>query len=410
VTLSRRSLLAAAGVAGLGGLGLWLRGTRGGARPLDAHAPPLRPGAPLDVPEGFRVDVVQRVGDRMSDGLPMPPRPDGMACFTDPEGRWVLMRNHEIPTGYAHQVYGGDAPGPAYDARGAGGVTRVVLDPNTLEVLESHLALSGTSMNCAGGATPWGWLSCEETEEAGHGFVFLTDPTHAGLAPPRRIDAYGRFKHEAVALVPDTHVAYLTEDRGDGCLFRFVPEDPAHPFEGRLQAMAGLDTGPLRAGERREVTWVDLEDISSDGLRMRAQRRGAARVVRGEGIVWTGDSVAFCATTGGPIGKGQIFRLRDEGEGGELEVLAASEDVDSLDMPDNLVVAPDGRLVVAEDGEGVDHLRVVDDDGQIRTLARNNLSDSELCGPCFSPDGRVLFVNMQEDGLTLALRGDFAQV
>ena len=34
-----------------------------------------------------------------------------------------------------------------------------------------------------------------------------------------------------------------------------------------------------------------------------------------------------------------------------------------------------------------------------------NLRNTEWCGSCFSPDGRVLFVNLQSPGLTLAITG-----
>ena len=54
-------------------------------------------------------------------------------------------------------------PAEAYNPNGFGGVTRVVLDPETLEVISSNLVLAGTIRNCAGGMSPWGWLSCEET-------------------------------------------------------------------------------------------------------------------------------------------------------------------------------------------------------------------------------------------------------
>ncbi|MHC8863601.1 alkaline phosphatase PhoX [Arenicellales bacterium IMCC57338] len=43
-------------------------------------------------------------------------------------------------------------------------------------VKSTNFILTGTSRNCSGGASPYGWLSCEETEEDGHGYVFLCDP------------------------------------------------------------------------------------------------------------------------------------------------------------------------------------------------------------------------------------------
>ena len=72
------------------------------------------------------------------------------------------MRNHEINNGRAADQ------ALAYDANQGGGVTRVVIDKRTGQRLSSNLILTGTSRNCAGGPSPWGWLSCEETEEPGH--------------------------------------------------------------------------------------------------------------------------------------------------------------------------------------------------------------------------------------------------
>jgi len=48
-------------------------------------------------------------------------------------------------------------------------------------------------------------------------------------------------------------------------------------------------------------------------------------------------------------------------------------------------------------------------DGRVETFGRNALEGgaSELCGVCFSPDGKVMFVNLQEPGITLAIRGPF---
>ncbi|HEX4352916.1 MAG TPA: alkaline phosphatase PhoX, partial [Polyangiales bacterium] len=45
--------------------------------------------------------------------------------------------------------------------------------------------------------------------------------------------------------------------------------------------------------------------------------------------------------------------------------------------------------------------------GEIVDFARNATSLSEFTGPCFSPDGGTMFVNIQHDGLTLAIRGPF---
>jgi len=407
--MGRRGWLAsgvAAATAAAFPVGRWLRG---GDVPPSARRGGLRsdPEGVLDLREGFTYRILERSGARMDDGLPVPIRPDGMACFDLPGEGWVLTRNHELPVGFP-------CPGrPAYDPAAGGAVSRLVLDPDTLARRSSNLLLAGTAMSCSGGAGAGGWLSCEEAVDPGHGFVFLCDPTADGAREPVRLDALGRFRHEAAATDFDTGVVYLTEDRPDGCLYRFVPEGPSAPYAGRLQALAiggtSADTGAWARGRRAEHRWIDLERPApeEDVLRLEARSRGAAVIRRGEGACLADGALYVCATSGGPIGAGQIFRLEDGPDGGELEVLAASTDRAELDMPDNVAISPGGLLVFVEDGPGHDCLRAVDARGEVTTLARNAASEGELTGVCFSPDGRALFLNMQEDGLTVAVEGDF---
>lgn len=417
--LGRRVWLTAGGVTALGiPLGAWLAwghdpeavvGPRGALRP--------DPDGVFDLLEGFRYQIVDRSGERMGDGYRVPPRPDGMACFSGAQGALVLVRNHELPVGYRQQAIGRHWPREAYDPEGAGAVTRVVLDPETLEVRSRGLLLAGTSMNCSGGPSPWGWISCEEDTQGSHGFAFLCDHAAPGLGEPQRIDGYGRFRHEAAAVTPETAVCYLSEDQTDSCVYRFVPHDPSSPFEGTLQALRvrGRDaenTAPLRAGAEREIDWVDLADPTppQDDLRHQAQRLGAAVFRRGEGICPTPGGFYVASTTGGPIEAGQIFRVHDEPDGGTLEVVAASEDRAQMDMPDNLTCSPTGMLYFAEDGQGHDHLRFVHPGGAVHALGRNAASEGEIAGVCFSPDGETLLCNLQEEGLTLAIRGPFAEL
>lgn len=384
------------------------------------------PNGILDLPEGFTYRIVETAGDMMDDGYVVPERPDGMACFEDPDGNWVLMRNHEISAGdsgagpYPDQA----APAEAYDPNGFGGVTRVVIDPRTGQRISSNLVLTGTVRNCAGGMSPWGWLTCEEdfsgsNEGNGHGYVFLCPITASSVVPPQRIVGYGRFNHEAACVDPATNICYLTEDRGDSSLYRFVPVDPEMPFQGRLQALKVVGTERfattnMAVGAMVDVEWVDVADPNPalDTIRSTVQNElGAAIIVRGEGLWFHDGEVYVCSTSGGAGGRGQIFRLIDDPESPTLELIAMSTSADELEAPDNITVAPWGQLFMAEDGLlGDQYVRALTDTGEIVPFARNAASGSEFAGVCFSPDGSTMFVNIQSDGLTLAITGPFPEV
>ena len=414
--LRRRTFLTISGVA-FAGLVVQL-----GRRPRVARAAVYGelvedPAGIMDLPPGFSYRILDRTGELMDDGYRVPALPDGMATFAGPGGTVIVMRNHELRT--TGGPYGaGQAPKEAFDPNTMGSVTRLVVDGSTFERLQSNLVLCGTLSNCAGGPSPWGWLSCEENTAPGHGYVFVCDPLASQVQVPVPVPAFGRFRHEAACVDPASGRVYLTEDRDNSCLYRFLPDDPSTPFTGRLQALRVVGvplakTGAMVVGaEPVAIEWVDLDepDPEGDTVRIQAQAEGAAIFIRGEGITFTEDGIYAVATTGGPIGKGQIFRLVDGERGGHLEVITASVDPALLDMPDNITMAPWGELFFCEDGSNGNYLRGLTADGTLFDFARNVRSTGELAGVCLSPDGRALFVNMQQDGMTLVITGPFPEM
>ena len=174
----------------------------------------------LALPDNFTCKIISRGEQKMSDGILTPGRPDGMACFSDGFDHVILARNHELSAGS--------------DPERSGGVTRVRIRRSDLSLVSDNLLLTGTDRNCAGGVCPWGWLTCEESTEPGYGYVYLCNPFSPHLENPYRISAYGRFNHEAAVVDRISNTAWLTEDRGDGCFYRFVPDNPASPFQYKI--------------------------------------------------------------------------------------------------------------------------------------------------------------------------------
>lgn len=403
----------------------------------------------LDLPKGFSYRVISEAGRQMTDGLRTPGKPDGMAAFPGKDGKVVLVRNHElslemtsigpfenntklpdsIDASLSHDAgEGGREPH-------LGGTTNVVFDPATGETVAEFLSLTGTDRNCAGGPMPWGsYITCEEPEHLitprglKHGWCFEVQATETpGLQKAVALKALGRFRHEAVALDPATGILYLTEDRTDGLLYRFLPETPRDFTKGQLQALAvvGKPSADLRnydpatswprEGESMKVEWVDVEDPEAplDDLRFRGFKSGAARFARGEGIHFSETGIFICCTDGGPDRRGQLFRLHPSGspeKPDQLELFLQSSADDILTNGDNLCPAPWGGVVVCEDlvdnsFASHTHIRCVTPEGKIYTIARNAKDNSEFAGCCFSPDGKWLFVNLQGLGMTLAITG-----
>lgn len=387
------------------------------------------PAGMLDLPPGFSYLVLSSLGEPMSDGASVPDFADGMGCFDLGDGRLALVRNHELQPHHD----GGGVAGPAYDtiARSLvplpGGTTTIVLDAQTLSVEREYRSLAGTIRNCAGGTTPWGsWLTCEENTDTpngrinkDHGWVFEVPAAAPGLVDPVPLEAMGRFNHEAACVDPASGIVYLTEDRDDSLLYRFLPRTPGRLAEGgRLEALAlrgmadtrnwqepRLEVGAWHAGE-----WIALDDVTAplDDLRHRGAATGASLFARGEGI-WMGEGeLYFTCTSGGAVREGQIMRLRPQPTGlDRLQLFFESEGRAQYSYGDNLTIAPDGHLIVCEDQYTqvvTNHLRGIAPDGTAYPFGFTPWQ-TEFAGACFSPDGRTLFVNLYSPTRTLAISG-----
>ena len=400
------------------------------------------PAKVLNLPKGFRYQIISRAGETMADDLVLPGKPDGMAAFPGPQGTTILVRNHEINPAVNPEIgaFGKQNaklteaiqqrmydPGARLNVGTRvpclGGTTTLVYDTKKQKVIRQFLSLVGTLRNCAGGLTPWGsWITCEETmERAGkncsldHGYNFEVPATaEPKLTQAVALKAMGRFNHEAVAVDPKTGIVYQTEDRQDSLIYRFIPKVKDQLAQGgKLQALVVQDAPSLdtrnwedqlvQIGDKRSVRWLDMDEVEApkDDLRQRGFAQGAARFARGEGMWFAEGSIYFACTNGGAKKAGQVWKLT----GDTLKLFAEPNDKDLCDNCDNLTVAPWGDVVLCEDGGGEQFLRGITPAGRLYTFAKNAKSNSEFAGACFSPDGSTLFVNIQHQGLTLAITG-----
>ncbi|GAA6621923.1 alkaline phosphatase PhoX [Scytonema sp. NUACC26] len=399
------------------------------------------PNGLLDLPAGFQYRAFSRTGDLMSDGNPVPGGHDGMAAFPGPNRSVILVRNHELSPNSSTGVIGNK-----YDELCKGGTTTLVVNPNR-ELVKDYATLAGTYRNCAGGLTPWGsWISCEENtstpettpptiEQPANSGIFVPNPNRVtkrhgynfevpallkpknGTVDPVPLVEMGRFNHEAVAVDPRTGIVYQTEDSGDSLFYRFIPNKPGYLQEGGvLEALAivGLfqentKTG-FPVGKKYQAEWVRIEDYDpyDDTVRKEGFAKGAAQFARGEGIWYGNGEFYFCCTSGGANSGGQVWRYipgRTAKEGGTIELFVEPNDKSILDMPDNIVVAPFGDLILCEDGDDEQFVVGVTPEGGLYQFARNALNDNEFAGACFSPDNQTLFVNIQTPGITFAIWG-----
>ncbi len=221
-------------------------------------------------------------------------------------------------------------------------------------------------------------------------------------------------------------------------------------------------TAPLLApqlGDAFELEWVTIDNPDADpvavaggyfpfvpgnttvaGCFKEGFDKGGAQMSRGEGIWYYNRSMYIVDTAGGVSGGGTV----GGGDGCVWELDLDSQILTCIfvvpagqpsvgNNADNITISPKGGVLLFEDGgthtlNGIIYgcrMMGVQPDGNTFVFAENNLTaavraqavamgkaagtgdgrGAEFCGGCFSPDGRVLFVNIQTPGITFAIAG-----
>ncbi|HEY0300692.1 MAG TPA: alkaline phosphatase PhoX, partial [Rhizomicrobium sp.] len=289
-----------------------------------ATRPPL--AAPdangVRLPPGYRSRIVARAGVPPLPGSAYPwhASPDGGATFRSSDGGWIYTSNSELPGGL------GGVGALRFDADGG--------------LRDAYSICSGTSLNCAGGATPWGtWLTCEEYPR---GLVWECDPSGAAKAVAR--PALGTFVHEAVAVDLANRHLYLTEDTPSGRFYRFTAAPPTDPSRLDLTG-GGLEVAQVDGDLEGPVRWLAVPDASAATVPIADQIAASTAFPGSEGIAIGGDTVYFTTKYSNCVWAYDTRRA----------AMRIFYDDDAFASPDrtgvdNVVISPAGHVLVAEDG------------------------------------------------------------
>ncbi len=299
-----------------------------------------------------------------------------------------------------------------------------------------------------------------------HGYVFEVFADVPSGQTPEPIKAWGRFPHEAVVIEPSRTRAYLTEDASSptGLFYRWTapsgyrlrPHIAKHlgDNDGKLQALAVIDVDgsvlpdlayvtSAQIGRPFQTRWKNVPDRQATTMSIRKQFADG-EVTHSKKLegAW-GDkhgayfvaSFAFGASdlpVDATKHDGQLWYYSYADETLTLKAyfpynptlhaetpdwentLGRSLDL-AFDGPDGCHVSPYGSLVLTEDGNTANHMLSWSEETGAQAIARNLIVFeqgsaggnvySEMTGPCFSPDGNLLFGNVQEPGHVFAIRG-----
>lgn len=329
--------------------------------------------------------------------------------------------------------------------------------------IQSSKTATGTLGNCSGGKTPWGTiLTCEENAHEFYGDIKFTKidnkwkrhviasstdmawdehypfpPEHYGWVvevdpkakTAKKLTALGRFSHEGATVVTAADgrsVVYMGDDAQDQHFYKFIPSEEGSLEKGDLY-VANLKTGHWM---HLSVKNPLLKKHFTDQTDLLIQARKAAKLLGATPL----DRPEACAQD--PISKsiflnctmnkgahrlyGSILKFTEENNDPlalnfSSEVFINGGELTGFACPDNMCFDKKGNLWITTD------IADTDLNGEKYTTFGNNSlfyiplsgdhagkafrfaiapKEAEFTGPCFSEDGKTLFLSVQHPGAT----------
>jgi secreted PhoX family phosphatase len=216
--------------------------------------------------------------------------------------------------------------------------------------------------------------------------------------------ALGVFNHEAVAVDEDTHYLYLTEDKVDGCLYRFIADSVSE------NGFPDVSAGSLEVavqGDESSISWAAVPDPQAKIKPTRYQVASVRTFNGGEGIAYYNGTIIFTTK-----GDNRLWSYDTK-----RQVVDILYDVEASLTPiltgvDNITVSQQGDIYVAEDGGDL-QVVVIDNQGGLYPIVQlEGHNASEITGVAFSPDGKRLYFSSQrgttglsENGVSYEIKG-----
>ncbi len=327
---------------------------------------------------------------------------------------------------------------------------------NKTKIQGSSTAI-GTLANCSGGVTPWrSILTCEENYDMFYGERNLSDgsiyktaydvgwtrffpfpPEHYGWVveinpfsgKKQKLVSLGRCAHECamVKVLKDGRlVVYTGDDIDNGCLYKFVSSSKGDLINGKLY-VASIE----------EKKWIEVDFKKHKILQKKFKNQievltylresskliGGTELDRPEDIKIDpfNDNVIVALTNNYSKRNmhGSLLKIiekdgKHDAIDFDYETLVSGGESTGFSCPDNLLFDKAGNLWFTSDISGSKMNKspayIPFKNNGLFVLIRNGIQsgeiiqvasapiDAEFTGPCFSPDGKTLFLSVQHPG------------